>query len=68
VIAPAAAATGIAVLSAVALFAAQMTLTTPGLITFTEWRVALLVNGVAMVVVLSARWVAAAPRRDDPRD
>jgi hypothetical protein len=65
---PAGIATGLAVVAAVALFAVQMTLTTPGLITFTEWRVALLVNGIAMVVVLSAQWVAAAPRRDDPRD
>lgn len=36
----------------------QWVVTTPGLITFVEWRALLLLGGVALIVTLSASWVS----------
>jgi hypothetical protein len=48
---------------------AQWRITTPGAITFTEWRVMLLTGGVALIVTLSASWVSrGAPDRDTYTD
>ncbi len=46
-----------------ALAAVQWTITTPGVITFLEYRTLLLVGAVALVVTLSATWVSSAPKR-----
>ena len=48
---------------------AQWRITTPGTITFTEWRVALLVAGIGLIVVLTAAWVDnGRPSVDTDRD
>lgn len=47
----------------------QWRITTPGTITFVEWRAILLLGGVALIVTLSATWVSrGTPERDTYTD
>jgi hypothetical protein len=47
------------------LAAVQWLVTTPGVITFLEYRTLLLVGAVGLTVTLSASWVSNAPKHPD---
>jgi hypothetical protein len=49
------------------LWAVQWWVTTPHETTYTEFRLMLLLTGVALPFTLCARWIHAAERRPDPR-
>lgn len=66
---PAIAARCISVLLVAGVSSVQWLVTTPGTITFVEWRVILLLGGVALIVTLSAGWVGrGTPDRDTYTD
>ena len=42
----------------IGLAATYWLVTSPGVLTFTEWRVLLLVGGICLIITLSATWVS----------
>lgn len=52
-----------AVIVVVVLGVVQWLVTTPGIITYAEFRLMILAGTVALIVVLSARWVDEGPDR-----
>lgn len=49
------------------LWAVQWFVTSPRETTYVEFRLMLLASGVLLPIVLCARWIYAAERREDPR-
>jgi hypothetical protein len=61
------AATWIPVAMLAGLWYVQRYETSPGEVTFVEFRLMLLAGGILLPIILCARWIDAAPRKVEPR-